>query len=223
MMIQKAGMAKREVAALKGITPETLSRQIHGKIQMTLADAERYAKILDCSPQDVLFVSPAIPVIGTCHISHCESNENGHTTHDVHVERRVDTRQHNCRVYLHTYNSEKHGAIMWSADRGYSGLWEHWKQAVEFVELDPIKNKYVSENAVQHECYAMLEEPYDEFGGGKTYFGCGILYPEPGDLYTLHNNDTGVSLRHQKLIWASASLGVVFRPELRGVEIIKDK
>ena len=36
VMIAKAGMTKREVASLKGITPETLSRHVHGKIQMTL-------------------------------------------------------------------------------------------------------------------------------------------------------------------------------------------
>ena len=44
--IAESGMSKKEVAAAKGITPETLSRHVHGKIQMTLQDAEQYGKIL---------------------------------------------------------------------------------------------------------------------------------------------------------------------------------
>ena len=57
-------MSKKEVAAAKGITPETLSRHVHGKIQMTLQDAEQYGKILGCAAQDVLFATNPIKVIG---------------------------------------------------------------------------------------------------------------------------------------------------------------
>ena len=57
-------MSKKEVAAAKGITPETLSRHVHGKIQMTLQDAEQYGKILGCTAQDVLFATNPIKVIG---------------------------------------------------------------------------------------------------------------------------------------------------------------
>jgi len=44
-MIRAANMTKREVAALKGITPENLSRQVNGHTNITLRDAEEYAKI----------------------------------------------------------------------------------------------------------------------------------------------------------------------------------
>ena len=43
-MITSSGLSKREVAALKGVTPETLSRHISGKIGISLDDAEQYAR-----------------------------------------------------------------------------------------------------------------------------------------------------------------------------------
>ena len=74
-MISQSGLSKKEVAALKGVTPETLSRQIHGKIQMTLSDAERYAKILSCSPMDVIVPWTPIPIIGACRMESKNGSE----------------------------------------------------------------------------------------------------------------------------------------------------
>ena len=48
-MIISSGKSKREVAQAKGITPETLSRHISGKIGISLDDAEHYAEILGCT------------------------------------------------------------------------------------------------------------------------------------------------------------------------------
>ncbi len=60
--ILEAGLTKRDVAAQKGVTPETLSRHMHGKIQLTLADAEQYASILGCTAQSILFAAEPVPV-----------------------------------------------------------------------------------------------------------------------------------------------------------------
>ena len=49
-MISKFGMTKRAIAEKKGVTLETLSRHIHGKISMTLQDITDYACILKCQP-----------------------------------------------------------------------------------------------------------------------------------------------------------------------------
>ena len=64
--IRKAGKAKKEVAVAKGVTPETLSRHMHGRIQMTMLDAEEYARILNVPVQRILFKEEPIPVIGDC-------------------------------------------------------------------------------------------------------------------------------------------------------------
>ena len=49
-MIGLTGMSKKDVAELKGVTPETVSRHIHSKISMTLQDVDDYARILKCQP-----------------------------------------------------------------------------------------------------------------------------------------------------------------------------
>ena len=45
--IEKSDMTNNEVAAAKGVTPETLRRHKNGKIQMSIKDAEHYARILN--------------------------------------------------------------------------------------------------------------------------------------------------------------------------------
>ena len=220
-MIQSAGMTKREVAALKGITPENLSRQVNGHTNITLQDAEHYAKILDCSPQDVLFPTPPVPIIGYCHIVECTAENNCFAPFGVHVERRISAGKTMGNVYLQSYVQEGNGAVIWSKEENYDGPWHLWHNAIEFIELEPVKNNFVSKNAIQCGCYALLEEPVEHCGHQHKLVH-GVLYPEPGNLFTIHNNDTGLSIKGQKLIWASAAISVHFRPNLRGIEIIFD-
>jgi len=224
VMIGKAGISKKEVAALKGVTPETLSRQIHGKIQMTLQDAERYAKILDCTAPDILFSTPPVPIIGYCKLVKCDSEDPRCPPTGVHVEREISAGKTMGKVYLPNYIQQNTGAILWSADKNYSGPFQLWKTAVEFIQLDPIENKYVSDDAIQNECYALLKNSVSATGyDKKTKLVRGTLYPEPGDLYTIHNTNSGLMVKGQEVIWASACLAASFRPNLRGLEIILDK
>ena len=220
-MIRQANMTKREVAALKGITPENLSRQVNGHTNITLQDAEHYAKILGCTAQDVLFALPPVPIIGYCKIIRCDPKAHDCPPTGVRIEREISAGKTMGKVYLQTYMQTNTAAVLWSAEDGYSGLWEQWKDAVHFIEREPIEKGYVSEAAIQHEAYAYLENPVQEFGVDRRLV-CGIVYPEPGGVYTVHNNDTGLAVRGQKLLWAAASLSVSFRPKLRGVEIILD-
>ena len=221
-MIARSGMSKREVAALKGITPETLSRQIHGKIQMTLQDAERYGKILDCTPQDVLFPTPPVPIIGYCNLIACDTEDPQCPPNGLDVERKISAGKTMGKVYLPNYLEQTTGAILWSAPKDYSGPLQKWKSAVEFIELDPIENHFVSDNAIQNTCYALLKNPFQKFGKDR-YLICGTLYPEPNNLFTIHNPDTDAVVKGQELVWASATLAASFRPKLRGMEIVLDK
>ena len=63
-LIKSSGKTKREIAQLKGVTPETLSRHIHGKIDMSIGDAEDYARILQTTVLSVLFANIPIKIIG---------------------------------------------------------------------------------------------------------------------------------------------------------------
>ena len=124
-MIQKSGMAKKEVAALKGITPETLSRQIHGKIQMTLADAERYAKILDCSAQDVLFPLPPTQLLGMCSI-----NKGGRIKRDVSHKSFGD-------VYSRFHDPKKIAFISWDIQKNTQASGNTYKMGLKPSSLIP--------------------------------------------------------------------------------------
>ena len=220
-MIRQANMTKREVAALKGITPENLSRQVNGHTNITLQDAEHYAKILGCSAQDVLFATPPIPIVGYCKIVKCNPETHDCSSTGVRIEREISAGKTMGKVYLHSYMQTNTAAILWSAEEGYSGVWEQWKSAVHFIERSPIEKGFVSENAIQQEAYALLENPVRECGVDRRIV-CGIVYPEPGGVYTVHNNDTGLAIKGQKLLWASASISVSFRPNLRGFDIVLD-
>ena len=63
--IKASGMKKSEVARAKGIAPETLSRIISGKFGMNASDAEEFARILKCSPSQILFERKPIEIFGT--------------------------------------------------------------------------------------------------------------------------------------------------------------
>ena len=221
-MISRSGMSKKEVAALKGITPETLSRQIHGKIQMTLQDAEYYSKILDCTAQEIMFATPPVPIVGYCKLVRCDPDTPDCPDIGVRIERQISTGKTMGKVYLQSYLQTNTAAIIWSADKGYYGPWQEYKNAVEFIERQPIEEGFVSDNAIQHDCYVYLAEPVFEYGIKRRLIA-GTLYPEPGGLYTIHNSYTNSRLNGQKLIWASAGISVSFRPKLRGFEIIHDK
>ena len=205
LMIHKAGMAKKEVAALKGITPETLSRQIHGKIQMTLQDAERYAKILDCSAQEVLFPMPPVQVIGMCSI-----DKHGKIVRDI-------SDKSFGQVYTRYHDPKDTAFISWDISDEYMGVWQYLQNGVEAVLIDPIQKKYIHHDAKGFECYALTEEPY-EYHGVETRIAAGMLYPEPGNRYTIHNGDQVHTLRGQKLVWATPVLSMILRPDLKGFD-----
>ena len=59
--------SNKTIAAKKGVTPETVSRHVHSKIDMSMGDINDYAKILGCTEFDILFKNPPIPVMGCVH------------------------------------------------------------------------------------------------------------------------------------------------------------
>ena len=67
-IIQQSGYTNKEIAAKRGVTPETLSRHIHGHINMSIQDIEAYAEILKVTPQSILFNESPIPIIDECYV-----------------------------------------------------------------------------------------------------------------------------------------------------------
>lgn len=201
--IAESGMSKKEVAAAKGITPETLSRHVHGKIQMTLADAEQYGNILGCTAQDVLFATEPLPIVARWVMGE-DSNP--------YLEQAAD----NSVVYLSAYHDPNTACIQ--AQLGQDAPWhfEMWDGQLEVIDYTPALEGRVSKECFQYPSYAMTE-------AGKLWWG--LVYPEPGGTYTIHantapgfNNATGVKLK-----WACPVISIIRRPDLRGAQVVNAK
>ena len=198
-MIGRSGLAKKEVAAAKGVTPETLSRHIHGKIQMTLQDAEAYAKLLDCAPEEILFQTKPIPIIGSW-VLHNEKPA---------LRQEPGT----SLVYMNTYYQTKTACIQAALGPETPWHFEMWNGQLEVIDYRPALEGFVSKECIQQPSYAMTTD-------GVMWWG--LVYPEPGGTYTIHGNSAPgfENATSVKLKWACPILSIFRRPDLLGVRIV---
>lgn len=210
-LIQKSGMTKKAVAELKGVTPETLSRHMHGKIQLTLHDAEEYARILNSNAYEVLFAAQPIPILGRTHINV-----------DGTIERSW-TREPIGQILQPTYINNDYAANYYTVDPSYLGPWFNWNTAVTIIDRTGIERGCVLKSAIQHNCYVELEEEI-EIHGTTTKYAAGILYPEPGNTYTLYdvsNSDReSATMRQLKIKWAAEIVSTIYPHGLKNCQII---
>jgi len=208
--IQAAGLAKKEVAAAKGVTPETLSRHMHGRIQMTMGDAEDYARIIGCTVQQILFKAAPIPVIGKALIT----------------ESQFVYRQLHEKITHHVYTPDNflldRCAITWKAEKEYTGHWYEWNGAIQFLKHQPIVDKIISPDTYQKMGAVKTKEPIEENGRVQSYLA-GVIYPQPHGKFTVWNGKSNDTYKDLELEWATPIISTVFRPELLGIEILKTK
>jgi len=208
--IKAAGLAKKEVAAAKGVTPETLSRHMHGRIQMTMLDAEDYARIIGCTVQQILFKNEPIPVIGEALI-----------TESQFVERHLHE-----KITHHVYTPDNFSldrcAITWKAEQEYKGYWYEWHGAIQFLQHRPVVDKIVSPDTYQKMGAVKTKEPVEENGRLQNYFA-GIIYPQPHGKFTVWNGKSNDTYENLELEWATPIISTVFRPELLGIEVYEHK
>lgn len=206
-VIRASGMNKKQLAKAAGIMPETLSRHIHGKVQMTLENAEKYAEILGVSVQKVMFVNPATPIVGSAILKNNEIIRSFYNTWTQGVQ-------------IPAYLGDDLCAIKYTSQSGYTGLWYEYSNALCFYLKDPIINHYAHQSCMQNSCLTMLEDEIKLPNQTPTRILAGVLYPEPGNLYTIDSPKNGVHFRGVKVRWATPYVSALFRPDLRGVTIV---
>ena len=210
--IEQSGMTNNEVAAAKGVTPETLRRHRNGKIQMTIKDAEHYARILDVTIQKVLFQAAPIPVLGTFSINKEQVKRTMHTKKQY-------------EVYANTSYPTDRACFLWEIEKPYNGDWYEFDGAITFVRLAPIVDKYIDPDCFQFISTVKTKSPVTSKIPGLGNFSqdiiAGELYPQPKGLFTVHNGKTKETYEGLELEWATPNLSVVFRPDLCNMHVNK--
>ena len=74
--IKLSGLTKGQVADQKGIAPESLSRHIAGRSHFSIQDAIEYAKILNVTPERLLFEPKPIKIAGQTDLLNVEMYDN---------------------------------------------------------------------------------------------------------------------------------------------------
>tara|TARA_R100000030_G_scaffold84733_2_gene67889 strand:+ start:139 stop:870 length:732 start_codon:yes stop_codon:yes gene_type:complete len=207
-VIRASGMTKKQVAQAAGVMPETLSRHIHGHVQMTLENAEKYADILGVSVQKVMFQNPPTPIIGESFI-----------TKDGQIERKYYNKW-TTGVQIAAYLGDDLAAVKWSTDPEYQGEWYEYRDALAFFLRHPVVEKIVHPGCIEHVSVIRLKEELTLPGRNPTHLVGGVLYPEPGKRYTVHSPKLGIHLKGLEVEWATPYCSVLFRPDLRGVTYV---
>ena len=208
-IIHQSDYTNKEIAKLRGVSPETLSRHIHGHINMSIRDVEKYAEILKVRPQDILFKDDPIPIIGECHADQGDL---------IHRNFTVKPKQAIC---LPDHYNNTLAAVFWSCSKGYRGPWSEWNGAYSFYLKEPIVKNEIHPACIQKACLIRVKKPLKLKGISipQKIFS-GVLYPEPDDIYTLHAPGANVTLKNLELSWASPLTSVIFRPALLGCRIV---
>ncbi len=207
-IIRASGMNKKQVAKAAGMTPEALSRHIHGHVNMTLENAERYAEILGVSVQKIMFVNPPTPIVGEAILQ----------ADDIIV--RNFLAKWTQGVQIRSYLGDDICAVKYTAEPGYKGYWYEYTDALCFYLKKPILEHFVDKGCVQNPSLVMLEDEIKLPNQEPTRLIAGVVYPEPGNLYTIDSPKNGINLRGLKLVWGTPYISALFRPDLRGVTYV---
>lgn len=223
-MIRRSGLRNNMVAELKGIQPATLSRHKSGDIGISLADAEEYAKILNCTPQQIFFASPPIPVLAA--VLHwnddCTTQAEKKAplllgSHDgknpeLILGHRFETprmsRFKNKAIYVHDYYSQDTMCVFWdlSDNLDHPVAWQHGN--MDIVNIDPMQRGVVDKDCLGH--YSIVKTTTNNL----LY---GIVYQSGRNRYTIQSNRFGCH-ENVKLEWGCPLISMLLRPELREMQ-----
>ena len=207
VMIRRAGMLNKDVAERKGIRPETVSRHISGALQFTLKDAEEYAVILGCTPQDILFAQNAVPLFGYLdgnQVNVCDPTEAPRAFYTPYIT----TPDRRFVMSDHTAQNKR-----WANGRMYA-----------------FSNLCIEKQVVDEQCFMRLSIVKIK---GDKIVRFGVVYPEPGGTFSIgFNSDshtdsdqggTPPTLIHTQikkeiiLAWATPIISCILQPDLMGM------
>ena len=189
--IKLAGMTNAEVAAAKGIAPESVSRHISGRSQMSIRDAIDYANILECQPEQLLFEQAPVPVVG--HIV------------DGFEAKLFDASD---QWEMQPPSSIPPGAAL------FCRKWNHqpiYDGAYSLVDIRPMKEKTVPQSILGR--YGVVKFTSQD---GEVMVVHGAVYPMPDNRFTIQHMYNSQLWQSVEVHWACPNLMLIHRPELIG-------
>ena len=216
--IKLSGKTQVQVAKLKGIQPESLSRHLSGRSQFSIQDAIEYAAILDCTPEDLLFDRAPVPIIGEC--------KNGLVTSFYSWDQ--DT------TYIQMRSQPMPGyaiiRALWPvavttqtvANTTYGWSDAHCETTLMLIDASPIKTNTVPQSTYGSPSFVKIKEnEHSLCADGSRTFLC-RPYPQPDGSFVLTGVYDPVTVSGVHLDWACNRLITVHRPDTWGwVEIEK--
>ena len=224
LLIKKSGYTKSEFAKLRGITPATLSRHMHGHIDMTVGDAERYAELLNCDPVAVMFKSTPVPHIAS---TYCKSTPSvtGETQdkNTTAIIKRVLHTVPQYEFFIPNFHFYDMCAVEWVTENAHTdqeGLWYGWDGSISLYPIKPIKENIVHKASFQERSLIKLCKTHLICGHEQDLL-TGMVFPQPGGSFTVHCPETNTLIEKIEIVWATPLISVIHRPDLRG--IVKQK
>jgi DNA-binding Xre family transcriptional regulator len=200
-MIRRSGMTNKQVAEEKGVKPETLSRHKSGAIQISRNDADEYAQILNCLPQQILYANTPIPLLG--YVDRNFKAWRDRSTYFDSADGCINS------IYMAAYYHQWTVAMEWSQE--IEGTYRWLAGAISIYDFD--KARF---NQVDPQCF-MKPSLVKERDTHRLLLG--DLYPVPGKkTFTVFNDGELKSFEDIDVEWAAPLLEMITRPCLRGVE-----
>ena len=192
--IKLAGMTNAQVAAAKGIAPESVSRHCSGRSQMSIRDALDYAAILECPPEALLFEKPPLVVSGKMTNGQMVELYDESERFEVSVSATFGP---GTRLIERTWDDNNSAS--------YDGMYT-------VLDARPMKTNTVPQASYGKPCIVSFEHGKS----GKTEFGYYIVFPMPGSLFTLQAVYGQKLHQSVSLNWACGALASIQRPDLLG-------
>mgnify|MGYP003132842260 CR=1 FL=1 len=224
-LAKKANLSGVEIAKQMGFRPETVSRHLNGRQNISIDDAIKYSRILNCTPEEILFKRSMCPMIG-------ELNPDGIMT--------LFNEDESKRRYLvgpHTFgdNDAAYFVPKWFNTR---------KTAITIINRRPILKRYVDDQCIGNISLCCLK-PNEKGKDQLPRFIVGVPFEIEYSKFTVRRMTSMVKAftdtkntkypytlenkhpdqthyNNVELEWATPADMTIYDPGRKGFDIIKD-
>lgn len=221
-LAKKAGISGVQIAEQMGFRPETVSRHLNGKQTISIDDAIKYARILNCSAEEILFKRSMCPLIGEL-----DANTGIFKSFGEDESKR--------RYLAGPFNFTASDAAYFSP-----GWFSPKKTSIAILDSRPIVKNYIHDQSVgqislcqakiQNKIETLLAYPFEN-ADFETYTLRKLISVVSG-MGNKHGSralqsPTSKPLKDGvyesvELIWATPLKAVIYDPPTSGFEIVKD-